>query len=314
MSIRVEKYNTEYKSVWDGFVSSSRNGTFLFYRDYMEYHSERFHDYSLMFFDKNKLIALLPANMSEQVLYSHQGLTYGGLILSEDTKTLQTIEIIDAVIRYLQENKVSKIIYKPIPHIYHRYPSEDDLYTLFRNKATLLSRTISSTVSLSAKLGYSELRKRQLKKAERQNLIICESDSLPEFWTVLEENLKENHQAVAAHSLDEITYLTNQFPNNIRLFCTLREDRVVAGCLIFETAMVAHAQYISATKEGKESGALDLLFDYLINQVFATKKYFDFGTSNEDNGHFLNEGLISQKEGFGARGIVYDTYQLNITL
>lgn len=314
MSIRIEKYNTEYKSVWDDFVSSSRNGTFLFYRDYMEYHSGRFHDYSLMFFDKNKLIALLPANISEQVFYSHQGLTYGGLILSDDTKTPQTIEIIDTVLKYLQENKISKVIYKPIPHIYHRYPSEDDLYALFRNKGTLLSRTISSAVDLSAKLGYSELRKRQLKKAEKQNLIVCESDSLPEFWAVLEENLKENHQAVATHSLDEIAYLRNQFPNNIRLFCTLKENRVVAGCLIFETATVAHTQYISASEEGKEAGALDLLFDHLINKVFIKKKYFDFGTSNEDSGHFLNEGLISQKEGFGARGIIYDTYQINITL
>lgn len=314
MSIRIEKYNTEYKSVWDDFVSSSRNGTFLFYRGYMEYHSGRFQDYSLMFFEKNKLVALLPANISEQVFYSHQGLTYGGLILSEDTKTPQTIEIIDTVVKYLQENKVSKIIYKPIPHIYHRYPSEDDLYALFRNKAILISRNISSSINLSDKLGYSELRRRQIKKAEKQNLIVCESDSLPEFWAVLEENLKKKHQAVATHSLGEIAHLKNQFPDNIRLFCTLKEDRVVAGCLIFETATVAHAQYISATKEGKECGALDLLFDYLIDQVFTTKKYFDFGTSNEDNGYFLNEGLISQKEGFGARGVVYDTYQLNITL
>lgn len=314
MSIRIEKYNTEYKSVWDDFVSSSRNGTFLFYRGYMEYHSGRFQDYSLMFFEKNKLVALLPANISEQVFYSHQGLTYGGLILSEDTKTPQTIEVIDTVVKYLQESKVSKIIYKPIPHIYHRYPSEDDLYALFRNKAILISRNISSSINLSDKLGYSELRRRQIKKAEKQNLIVCESDSLPEFWAVLEENLKKNHQAVATHSLDEIAYLRNQFPDNIRLFCTLKEDRVVAGCLIFETATVAHAQYISASQEGKECGALDLLFDYLIDQVFTTKKYFDFGTSNEDNGYFLNEGLISQKEGFGARGVVYDTYQLNITL
>nr|WP_297166775.1 GNAT family N-acetyltransferase [uncultured Dysgonomonas sp.] len=314
MSIRIEKYNTEYKSVWDDFVSSSRNGTFLFYRGYMEYHSGRFQDYSLMFFEKNKLVALLPANISEQVFYSHQGLTYGGLILSEDTKTPQTIEVIDTVVKYLQESKVSKIIYKPIPHIYHRYPSEDDLYALFRNKAILISRNISSSINLSDKLGYSELRRRQIKKAEKQNLIVCESDSLPEFWAVLEENLKKNHQAVATHSLDEIAYLRNQFPDNIRLFCTLKENRVVAGCLIFETATVAHAQYISASQEGKECGALDLLFDYLIDQVFTTKKYFDFGTSNEDNGYFLNEGLISQKEGFGARGVVYDTYQLNITL
>lgn len=314
MSIRIEKYTIENKPVWDDFVSSSRNGTFLFFRDYMEYHSDRFEDYSLMFFDKNKLVALLPANISGNVVYSHQGLTYGGLILSCDVKTSEVLELLTRAIELLRENGVSKMIYKSIPHIYHRYPSEDDLYALFRNNATLLSRTISSSIALSDKLGYAELRKRQIKKAEKQNLRVCESDSLAEFWNILEQNLKENHKAVATHSLQEMEYLKKQFPDNIRLFCTLNHNEVVGGCLVFETDNVAHTQYISASASGKENGALDLLFDHLINNIFKNKKYFDFGTSTENNGHFLNQGLISQKEGFGARGIVYDTYQINITL
>lgn len=314
MLLRIEKYNTEYKSVWDDFVSSSRNGTFLFYRDYMEYHSDRFEDCSLMFFEKDKLIALFPGNIREDVFYSHQGLTYGGFILSCDTKTPQTIEILNKSLQYFQENGVSKVIYKSIPYIYHKHPSEDDLYALFRNNATLLSRTISSVIDQSDKLGYAELRKRQIKKAEKLGFTICESDSLPEFWAVLEQNLRENHQAVATHSLEEIEYLKSKFPQNIRLFCTLKDTRIQAGCLIFETDTVAHTQYISASEEGKENGALDLLFDRLINNIFNKKKYFDFGTSTENNGHFLNQGLISQKEGFGARGVVYDTYQIDITI
>lgn len=313
MLLRIEKYNTEYKSVWDDFVSSSRNGTFLFYRDYMEYHSDRFTDYSLMFFEKDKLVALLPANIQENVFYSHQGLTYGGLVLSCNAKTTQTIEILGRGIEYLQQCGVNKIIYKSIPYIYHCYPSQDDLYALFRSDATLLSRTISSTIDFSDKLDYAELRKRQIKKADKLNLTVCESESFAEFWTVLEQNLKENHQAVATHSLSEIEYLRDKFRENIRLFCTLRDDKIVAGCVIFETDTVAHTQYISASEEGKENGALDFLFDHLINNVFDRKRYFDFGASTEDNGHFLNEGLISQKEGFGARGVVYDTYQIELT-
>ncbi len=312
MSLRIEKYNAENKSVWDDFVSSSRNGTFLLYRDYMEYHSDRFADYSLMFFENDKPIALLPANISDDVFYSHQGLTYGGLILSSDIKTPRLIEVLTKAIEFLKENGVSKIVYKPVPHIYHRYPSEDDLYALFRANATLLSRSISSTIDLSCKLDYADLRKRQIKKAEKQNLVVCESDSLPEFWDILEQNLRENHQATATHSLQEIEYLQSKFPHNIRLFCTLKENTTLAGCLVFDTDTVAHTQYISASTEGKESGALDLLFDHLINKVFNQKRYFDFGTSTENNGHYLNKGLISQKEGFGARGIVYDTYQIDI--
>lgn len=314
MSIRVEKYNIENKSVWDDFVSSSRNGTFLFYRDYIEYHSDRFQDYSLMFFEKNKLIALLPANIAENVVHSHQGLTYGGFILSCEIKTLQVLELLAKTIQLFRKNGVNKIIYKSVPHIYHRYPCEDDLYALFRSNAILLSRTISSSIELSNKLGYANLRKRQIRKAKKQNLLVRELDSLSEFWNILDQNLKENHGAVATHSLKEIEYLKNKFPDNIRLFCTLKHNEVVGGCLVFETDLVAHTQYISASPEGKETGALDLLFDHLINNIFEKKKYFDFGTSTENQGYLLNEGLISQKEGFGARGIVYDTYQINITL
>ena len=46
----------------------------------MEYHADRFTDYSLLVYDGNKLLALLPANRSGDVLYSHAGLTYGGVI------------------------------------------------------------------------------------------------------------------------------------------------------------------------------------------------------------------------------------------
>lgn len=313
MTLRIENYNIEYKSIWDSFVSSSRNGTFLFYRDYMEYHSDKFKDHSLLIYDKNKLIALLPANVSENILYSHQGLTYGGFILSEDTKTAQTIDIFDALINYSRTNNITKILYKTIPHIYHRYPSEDDLYVLFRNEAVLLGRSISSVIDQSNRIKYSQLRKRQIQRANNLNLKVVESLSLSDFWSILETNLKENHQTIPTHSLSEIKYLKELFPQNIKLFCTLSENEMLAGCLIFETETVAHAQYIAASVEGKESGALDLLFDHLISNEFNKKRFFDFGTSTENGGLYLNDGLISQKEGFGARGVVYDTYQLDLT-
>ena len=41
-------------------------------------------------------------------------------------------------------------------------------------------------------------------------------------------------------------------------------------------------------------------------------KYIDFGKSTEGNGSILNEGLISQKEGFGGRTFVYQTWSINV--
>lgn len=310
--MQIVKYTADYKHLWDSFVRSSKNGTFLFCRDFMEYHSDRFLDYSLMFYKKNSLIALLPGNICDDVFYSHQGLTYGGLILLQEAKTEDVIDIFSVLTDYLAKNGIKKIIYKTIPHIYHSYPSEEDLYALFRQNAVLQTRAISTTIDFKEKPGYSQLRKRQIKKAKGLNIVIEETDQLKDFWNILDENLEKRHNTKPVHSLEEIEYLKSKFSSEIRLFTASDSKKVIAGCLVFEISQVAHVQYISANEIGKQSGALDLLFDHLINNVFSQKKYFDFGISTEDGGQYLNTGLISQKEGFGGRGIVYDTYQINI--
>lgn len=73
-----------------------------------------------------------------------------------------------------------------------------------------------------------------------------------------------------------------------------------AGTVIYETPCVAHTQYIGCSQEGRESGALDFLLAQLVEQVYHDKPFFNFGISNENDGHFLNQGLIEFKEGFGG--------------
>ena len=47
--VSIETYESKYKSQWDSFIDMSKNATFLFKRDFMDYHSSRFQDSS--FFD-----------------------------------------------------------------------------------------------------------------------------------------------------------------------------------------------------------------------------------------------------------------------
>jgi len=310
MEISIQKYKPELKVQWDDFVTRSKNGTFLHYRDFMEYHSERFEDCSLIFYHKNKIAALLPANVSDNTFYSHQGLTYAGLILGDTATAKITLDIFQKLNEYLMDLGISRFIYKPVPHIYHRIPSEEDLYALYVNHGKLIGRSISSCILQNDKINYSSLRKRGINKAIKNNLRISENSSFSSFWKILTENLNRKFQVSPVHSQNEIEYLKSKFPDNIHLFEVFKENEVVAGCVMFETEKVAHVQYISANEEGKETGALDYLFDYLIQKRFAHKTYFEFGISTEQNGTVLNEGLISQKEGFGGRGIVYDIYQL----
>lgn len=311
--MKIKIYTPEYKEIWDEFVSNSKNGTFLFFRDFIEYHGDRFNDYSLLFYEDDDLVAIMPGHISDKVYYSHQGLTYGGLIMSPCTTAVNILDVFKTLTVTFRHQGIKQIVYKAVPHIYHSQPAEEDLYALFRYGATLSERNISSTILLSERSEYSDSRKNGLKKADKNELRVLESDDLSSFWSILSGNLQERYGKNPVHSLDEIVLLNDKFPDNIRLFSvTDANDAMLGGCLVFETEHVVHAQYTAATEEGKKKGAIDMVIDHIINEAYTHKRYFDYGTSTENRGQYLNESLIYQKEGFGGRGTVYDVYTINL--
>lgn len=310
---KVELYNQGNKIEWDQFIDLSKNGSFLFKRDYMDYHSDRFHDFSLLIYRKDKLYAVMPANKVADVLYSHQGLTYGGVVMSSKVTTSEMLEVFPLINKFLKSNGIQKVIYKIIPYIYHNIPSQEDLYALFKIcDAKIIGRNISSTIYQSNKLKFSELRTRGVKKATKNNVIISFSNDYKSFWKILDENLLHKYGKAPVHSLKEIELLASRFPNNIKLFLATKNDIPLGGTVVYIWNNIIHTQYISANNEGKEIGALDLLFDRLINEEFVNFPIFDFGQSTEEMGLILNEPLIFQKEGFGGRGVLYDVYEYNI--
>ena len=319
--ITVTRYTPQKHQTWNEFVKQSRQGTFLFDRNYMDYHKDRFHDHSLMIYYKDKLYALLPANevvsasnneIPQKELVSHQGLTYGGLLTCNKMTAELTCETFEAIGNYLKQEDFSKLTYKAIPWIYHKIPSEEDLYALIHvGKASLSAREISTTILLQNKLRFSEQRRRGVNKAKKNSLIIRQSsqEDVFAFWNILNNNLQQKYHTRPVHSNEELQLLMSRFPENIIGYSVLKDEEVIAGTIIFITPQVIHTQYIGASEKGKEEGALDLLFDYLINQKKWNAPYFDFGKSTEDRGNYLNTNLIHQKEGFGGRGVAYDTYE-----
>lgn len=308
--MEIRRYRREDKELWNSFVNKARNATFLFDRNYMDYHDDRFDDNSFMFYHKGKLKAVLPANVAGDTLYSHQGLTYGGLLLDKKATVEDVLECFDSLNSWLRENGISKVVYKALPWIYQQYPSEEDLYALtWKCKAQLISRDISSSIVIDNKLKFAESRKSGIRKALSLNIEVGESNDVDGFWHILEDNLGNRYNAKPVHTSSEMKLLMSRFPNNIRLYVAKMNGEIVGGTLIYVTPQVVHTQYISASVEGKKHGALDLLFDYIINKVYANCRYFDFGKSTEQGGAYLNEPLIFQKEGFGGRGVCYDWYQ-----
>lgn len=308
--MEIRRYRREDKELWNSFVSKARNATFLFDRNYMDYHADRFDDNSFMFYHKGKLKAVLPANVAGDTLYSHQGLTYGGLLLDKKATVEDVLECFDSLNSWLRENGISKVVYKALPWIYQQYPSQEDLYALtWKCKAQLIFRDISSTIGIDNKLKFAESRKSGIRKALSLNIEVGESNDVDGFWHVLEDNLGNRYNAKPVHTANEMKLLMSRFPNSIKLYVAKMNGEIVGGTLIYVTPQVVHTQYISASLEGKKHGALDLLFDYIINKVYANFRYFDFGKSTEQGGAYLNEPLIFQKEGFGGRGVCYDWYQ-----
>jgi len=103
MSIEIKKYYTDNKTDWNNFIDSSKNGTFMLKRDYMEYHSDRFKDFSIMFYEKNNLIAVMPASIHGKEIISHGGLTYGGIISGLDMTTEKMLNIFESLLIYLKK-------------------------------------------------------------------------------------------------------------------------------------------------------------------------------------------------------------------
>ena len=298
---------------WNLFVAASKNGTFLFDRRFMDYHNDRFCDHSLLVYRDQRLYALLPANQKDDTLVSHGGLTYGGLVTDSRCSAKGVLDAFTAINEYLRQQGFRHVVYKAVPWIYHQLPAEEDLYALTSVcHARLTIRDISSAIIGDRKLRFSESRKSGIRKAHRQGLTIAESTDFATFWQILNENLTGKYGVRPVHSVAELELLHSRFPEKIRLYMAFDGETPVGGTLLFLTPQVLHTQYISANAFGKQHGAIDLLFDHLINNTYKDYPYIDFGKSTVSDSADLNEQLIFQKEGFGARAVCYDTYEYDL--
>ncbi|WP_202392870.1 hypothetical protein [Helicobacter saguini] len=405
---RYDMSNTAHKVAWNAFNAGAKNGIFMFDRDFMDYHSHRFKDNSLMFYENEKLIALLPLNLkivsksnniessmsknetfiesknvtnsnniesnmyknvtqnlnnlkdsklskditlqgeklqnldskdsinskensqdsqnldskrnlaqesqkTTKILYSHEGLSFGGFIIDSNMRQAKMLECFTLLKEYMFSQNIDKLVYKALPYIYHKSPADEDIYALFRNDARVFRVDCSSVIGLDSKFKMNELRKRCVKKAIKNDIKIIESNDFPNFVNLLNDVLQTRHNTNAVHNASELSLLKSRFERNIRLFIATFGNTMIAATLLFEYEKMVHTQYLCANAVGRELGGLDLLLKTLIDSYLGSKMYFDFGISNENNGLFLNEGLIAQKESFGGRTIAYNTFEMLVS-
>ncbi len=308
----IQRYTNQDALNWNTFVANCKNATFLHNRNFMDYHVDRFKDFSLIVIENNKWAAVLPANIENFQIHSHQGLTYGGLLHDQKVKQQAVIEILKQILVYFNDAKITTIYYKCIPSIYHQVPYDAINYALFLANANLYRRDCLSVLDLTKKNKIIAGRIEGIKKGSNKNLEIRETNNFDDFWNIiLIPHLKQKFDTKPVHSLEEISRLKKLFPDNIRQFNVYQDNKIVAGTTIFEDLQVAHAQYICADNSKSLNGSLDYLYHYLITDIFKNKRFFDFGISNENNGKKLNGGLIFWKESFGASTIVQDFYEID---
>lgn len=310
--IVVERYSAERKPAWNRFVAEAKNATFLFDRDYMEYHGDRFVDHSLVLSRGDKVVALLPANLANDgTVVSHQGLTYGGMVVCQDVTLVDVLQSFHALLSYLERHDVGTLVYKRIPRFYSSRPDDEIDQALFLVDARLCRRDCAMVVNQNDRLPFRKGRKSEISKARRHGVQLVEESDFRPFWNeVLTLRLASRYGVKPVHSVDEITLLASRFPACIRQFSAYCDGRIVAGATVYETPTVAHVQYSGVNEEGQSVGALDLLYGWLITERYRDRRYFDFGICNENNGRTLNLGLADWKEAFGGRSCAHDFYEV----
>ena len=312
--MEIKQYSPDCADEWNQFVAGSKNGTFLFDRRYMDYHQDRFRDHSLMFYQDGRLLAVLPAHVDGDTLYTHRGLTYGGLVMSPRLTIVETMALFRELNAMLRDEGLKRVVYKAVPWIYHRLSAEEDLYALYHEcHARIVARDYSTNIFLGAGLRWERVRRRGVVRAQRAGITVERSDSYADFWRVLADNLGTKYGVQPVHTLAEIELLHGRFPDNIVLYQAVRDGQVLGGVVLYLSPPVVHAQYSSATPEGKSLGAIDAIYERIMLHDYKDWPYFDFGRSTENpDGSGLNEPLVFQKEGFGARGLCYDIYEWDL--
>ena len=308
--ITLRQYTYEDFDLWNAFVASAKNGIFMHNRNFMEYHKERFTDNSLMFYEDEDILAMLPVNKSGTELVSHGGLTYGGFITNTKMKEYKMLECFDVLKSYMKENGFASLIYKTIPYCYYTNPAQEDLYALFRNDAKVLKIEPSSVIDFRYPIKLPKGRKAQIGRAKREGVTIELSTDFDTFIALENSVLSEYHNTKAVHTGAELALLHERFPEQIELYAAMYKGKMIAGSVVFVYQNVIHTQYLAADEVAREIGALDYCISEIMAKYSATKQFLDFGISTEDGGRVLNEGLISQKEWFGARTIAYQTWEM----
>lgn len=320
MQVELRQYNDTLEKEWDAFIEKNkRNATFLHSRQFFKHNPlNSGDDASLLFYKKDKLKGVLPANLYKKddqlVLHSHPRSTYGGFVIENAAGAAEAMEIVAATVDFAKHNHVNEIIIRNPFRIFHQVPTDETDYAMWYYGFVIKSREIECAIKLDehAQLRYENGAKYNIKKAVK-TVEVRETNDFERFWEMLTKNLQEKHGIKPVHTLEQFQHLVNLCgQDKVKLMGGFIEGKMVCGVLLFVfTPIALHAQYIASDDNYQDIRPLNAVIDLIIKWGIENKySYFNLGTPNEDSGRILNYGLAHFKEGFGARGILRETMHL----
>jgi len=320
LKITIDRFDPADTAAWDEFVWSANNGTLFQTRRFLSYHpAGRFTDHSLSFFSGGRRIAVLPAvdfhDGERRILLSHRGASYGGFTVRDTLGIRESFDLVESAIACARAEGFEAIDLTPPPQIYFRRPSNYIDFALVQNGFTYRKREISSVIPLDypreAILStFSESSRRAVRRAQKQGVIVRESDDYAGFYEILKRNLRLRHNVHPTHTLEELLRVRDLFPERIKLFAAFHEETMVAGVVMFIcNPRVVLAFYISHNDDFQQYRGVNALFHDIIDWgLEGGYNFLDFGifTVNEDP----NWGLAHFKESFGAQGVFRDSLRM----
>jgi Acetyltransferase (GNAT) domain len=314
--VRIVQFTPERSDDWDDLVERAPMATFLHSRRFLSYHGDRFEDASVVLLDDGgRLRGALPAALDPSdpaTVVSHPGATYGGLVHDGSVNGDRARDALAAVCTHYAERGLARLRYKPVPHVYHRSPSADDVWALSELGATRVGCDLSCAIDLDSRREPTARRRRSLDRAREEGVTVSDGPgTLAALWPVLADTLERRHGAQPVHTLDEIEELHARFPERILPLVALLGGDTVAGTVLFATHTTVHAQYLAATEAGAQASALDLVVEHAIELAGERgARWFDFGISPGPGRRGLLPGLYRYKVEFGGGGVIHEHYEL----
>lgn len=324
--VRLVPYTECLRDAWEDFIENRAiNSTFLHSRKFFDHNPlNAADDASLVFYKGGLIVAVLPACLyrknGQLIFHSHLRATYGGFIVCKKVGVEEALQIVHQTVQFAKEKNAKQIIIRNPFRIFHDTLCDETDYAMWYYGFKIKSRELETAVELSNNIeeiraAYSRGTRYSVKKSKK-SVEVRLSEDFKAFWELLEKRLGERHGTKPVHDYAAICRLReNVGKENVLLFGAYYNDQLIGGNVVFSFKNnVLHGQYNASDWEFQNLMPLYGVVDYIIEWGKERGfKYFNMGTSNEEEGTKINNGLLSYKESFGGRSFLRETMMLDVS-